>query len=43
VKLGVLVDLAVDAHQESGGIKPRQVLLEVGRRAASLGRLGRLI
>ena len=37
VKLGVLVDLAVDAHQEPGGIEPRQVLLEVGRRAASLG------
>jgi hypothetical protein len=43
VKLGVLVDLAVDAHQESRGFEPRQMLLEVGRRAASLRRLGRLI
>ena len=43
VEFGVLVDLAIDAHQESGGFEPRQVVLEVGRRAAALGRLGRLI
>jgi len=39
VKFGVLVDLAVDANQESGGFQSRQVLLEVRGRAAALRRL----
>ncbi len=39
VKLGVLVDLAVDTDEQPGGIEPCEVLLEIGRRPAALWRL----
>ena len=34
MQLGVLVDLAVDAHQQARGFQVCKMLLEVGRRAA---------
>jgi hypothetical protein len=37
VQFGVLVDLAVDAHQQAGGLQIGEMLLEIGRRAAGFG------
>ena len=37
MQFGVLVDLAVDAHQKAGRFQVREVLLEIRRRAAFFG------